>query len=108
MIEYRCPNDGKLLFEAEGPLATVVKTICRGCKQKVTPVAKSGSVLHRTYECSKCHRTQHCEKPKNDRTYCIVCGTPTLVIVAEVPARPTPQRPSNDPQMTPTRVQAHG
>ena len=88
MIEYRCPNDGKLFFEAEGPLGTVVETICRSCKKKVRPVAKSGSVLHRTYECSKCGRKQHCERPKNDRSWCIVCGQPSLVITGEVPARP--------------------
>ena len=87
MIEYRCPTDGALFFKAEAPLATTVQVKCGRCRELVQPVAREGSVLHRTYECSECGRTQHCEKPKNARSYCIVCGTPSLVITNEVPAR---------------------
>ena len=86
MIEYRCPNDRALFFKTEGPVGTVVEVKCGSCKQLVQPIPVSGTVLHRTYECSKCKRRQHCERPKNSRTYCIICGTPSLVIVAEVAA----------------------
>ncbi len=87
MIEYRCPNDRSLFFKAEGPVGTVVEVKCGSCKQLVRPTPVSGRVLHRTYECSECGRRQHCERPINDRTYCIICGTASLVIIDEVPAR---------------------
>lgn len=86
MIEYRCPTDGRLLFKAAGPLPVVVEAKCGKCKRLVQPVGRAGTVMQRTYRCETCHRTQHVERPKNERTYCIVCGTPSLVIIAQLPA----------------------
>lgn len=84
MLDYRCPTEGcrKLLFRANGPLVRRIELPCKGCGQIVAP-ERADSPMHRTYRCTGCGRTQHCERPKHDRTYCIVCGTATLVIVAE-------------------------
>lgn len=96
-VEYRTPCCRQLVFKAEGVLAAGVESRCK-CGDFVRLVAKAARVLHRTYRCSDCGRTQHVENPKNDRSHCIVCGTPTLVIVDEVapmprpPTRQSPQR----------------
>lgn len=83
-IEYRCPVDNKLLFKAAGPIGVAVEITCKGCRQIVTPVAKAGPVFQRTYRCKKCERVQHVDCPADEQSYCIVCGTKTLVIIDEI------------------------
>lgn len=94
MIEYRCPTDGALMCKADSPILAHVEWKCRTCKRIVEPVPTfpgqarpAGEVLHRTYRCGECGRAQHVERPVNDRTFCIVCGTRTLTITREVGAR---------------------
>ena len=85
-IEYRCPVSNHLLFKKVG---SVVSIKCR-CGQIVTPIAKSGTVFQRTYQCSVCERVQQTECPVDEETYCIVCGTKTLETIDEV--RPVVER----------------
>jgi len=93
-IELRCPVCGRKAFEAEGPLPVSVRWKCSrsGCDFIGAPVSSRKAPLHRTYECSRCHRRQHVERPVSDRTHCIVCGTETLVILAETWPGPEPAR----------------
>lgn len=83
-IEYRCPLSNHLLFMASAAVGVMVSIKCRGCGQTVTPVAKSGTVFQRTYQCSECDRVQQTECPVDEETYCIVCGTRTLETIDEV------------------------
>lgn len=90
MLDYRCPLCARLLMRADGHVPMRVEIKCRACKLAVQPVHRSAP-LHRTYECSRCERRQHVERPRWDRTFCIACGTTTLRAVAETEAR-TPTR----------------
>lgn len=83
MIDYRCPSCNWKQFEAESVVPVLIRIKCRTCRRIVTPVHGKSPVLHRTYECSSCHRVQYCERPKNQSAHCVVCGTATLTIVAE-------------------------
>lgn len=88
MIEYGCPDCGKRAFDAASVLPVRVEWICK-THGKVDVVPRHATVripAHRTLECSTCHRVQHVERPKNDKTYCVACGTATLVIVGELGA----------------------
>ena len=91
MIEYRCPNDGKLFFKADGPIGVRVETKCRSCHETVIPIAKSGAVFLRTCQCSECKRTMTVTTPVDEPGHCMVCGTNTLVIIDEV--RPPAEAP---------------
>lgn len=84
MIAYRCPDCRRIAFEAESPLPVVPLWACtrERCAFRGRPVYRR-QPLQATYECSECGRRQHCERPKYDRTHCIVCGTETLVVVSE-------------------------
>ncbi len=83
MIDYRSPCCGKLQFRADGPVPVAIETKCNKCGEVGQPVARLQQPMHRTYECENCHRIQHCERPVQTKTHCIVCGTPTLMITAE-------------------------
>ena len=95
MIDYCCPECGRKLLEAAcSSIPVLVEIKCRACKAVVAPVPRGRRPQphHRTYRCSSCHREQHVERPVNERSYCVVCGTSTLVIIAETPN--THQRPA--------------
>lgn len=87
-LDYRCPTPrcGRKSFV--GPAGVEVELKCQKCKQFVIPVADAGQVLHRTYECETCRRKQYVELPLNERLWCMVCGTQTLAIIAEVKVEP--------------------
>ena len=97
-LDYRCPGCRRKQFE--GSAGVVVRMKCGKCKQIITPVAQQDAILHRVYQCTDCKRRQTVDLPKNERAYCIVCGTETLTIVEEVcleapsidqrPQRPAP------------------
>lgn len=92
MIEYGCPHCGRRAFDAAAVLPVMIEWMCKTHgKVEVVPRHATTTVpAHRTYECSTCHRTQHIERPMNERSYCVTCGTQTLVIVAEVGAIEAP------------------
>jgi hypothetical protein len=90
-VEYRCPTDGNLFFKAEGPIGVKVEVKCRKCREYVVPVAKTGPVFLRTCVCSGCKRTQTVTTPVDEPGFCMVCGTPTLVITEEI--RPPVEAP---------------
>jgi len=83
-VEYRCPTQGCTEKFFEAAPGVVVKAKCRKCKSLVIPAAVQGAVLHRMYQCSGCKRKQTVDLPTNERTFCMVCGTPSLVIIDEV------------------------
>ena len=90
-LDYRCPTQGCREKFFEGPAGVVVQARCRKCKTTVIPAAQEGAVLHRVYRCGHCKRKQTVDLPKNERAYCMVCGTETLTIIDEVcigPAAP--------------------
>lgn len=89
MLSYRCPECRRMAFRARGEVPVLVEWKCTRCGEIVEPVPErglsrgsgSGRPWHRTYRCANCKRTQHCENPPSERTYCVACGTPSLVIV---------------------------
>ncbi len=83
MIDYRSPCCGKLQFRADGPVPVAIETKGNKCGEVGQPVARLQQPMHRTYECEHCGRIQHCERPVQTKTHCIVCGTPSLKITAE-------------------------
>lgn len=101
MIEYGCPHCGRRAFDAAAVLPVMVEWICKTHgKVEVSPRHVTTTVpAHRTLRCTSCLRTQHVERPVNDRTYCVACGTSTLVIIAEIGAVEVnvPQRPVEAP-----------
>ena len=102
MIDFCCPDCNRKLFEAASASIPVLISIrCKSCRVPVTPVPRGRRAaerpMHRTYRCTTCRREQHVERPVNERTYCVVCGTTTLIIVAETPAPLSHQRPTEVP-----------
>ena len=87
MIDYRSACCGRLQFRAEGIVPNATETKCGKCGEVGQPVPRYDQPLHRTYKCDRCQRTQHCERPVQLKTYCIVCGTQSLAIVAETGRR---------------------
>ena len=98
MLDYKCPGCGKKLLQASAIVPVLLRTHCRRCKAIVVPEPRSQRqqqqpVLHRTYRCSRCKREQHVERPVNHRPpFCVVCGTQSLVVVAETAAPNTAGR----------------
>lgn len=89
-LDYRCPKCSALMFRADGAVPVRIEVMCKRCKQVVEPQSLDTS-WHVTFECTNCHRRQHCERPKHERSYCIVCGTHSLKIVAQKPSEaPSP------------------
>lgn len=87
-VDYRCPKCDRKAWESEGISPVAQHWKCPRCREVVQPVPRMGLPMQRTYRCSGCQRTQHVERPRNQQTYCIVCGTQTLVIVAEMGEAP--------------------
>ena len=82
MIVYSCPECERTLLEADAGVA--IKIRCKRCRTFVQAVPSEGTVQRRFYQCSECDRRQDVERPVNDPAHCMVCGTPTLVIIDEV------------------------
>ena len=83
MIDYRCADCSKLQFRAASAVPVMIESKCVRCGALGQPVTRIQQPMHRSYECTRCHRTQHCERPVQTKTHCLVCGTPTLIITAE-------------------------
>lgn len=83
-MDYRCPACESKLFKAAGQVPVRVEIKCGSCGEIVEPDATS-PVLHRTYRCENddCGRIMHVERPTHERSYCAVCGTPSLEVVKE-------------------------
>lgn len=88
--EYRCPREGcsSLLFKADDHVAATVEVKCHGCGGLVEPTHERRPLIRR-YRCTNCQREQTVERPKNEKTHCLVCGTPSLAIVGEAGAEQT-------------------
>lgn len=86
MQPYRTPCCGKRVFDGQ-LLMGRVEVKCPECGDVVEPEPESGErPLHRTYRCTNddCGRTLHVERPRDERSFCVVCGTETLAVVDEV------------------------
>ena len=96
MLDHICPRCGKKAFEADGSVPMRIHWKCPRCDFVGPPVPRNHETpIHQTLRCSKCGRIQHLERPVADRTYCIVCGTPTLAVIAET--RPGEAREQGPP-----------
>ncbi len=109
MIDYGCPHCGRKAFESASVIPVLVRWKCKdhGIVDVVPRHSPQGVPAQRTYSCSQCQRTQHVEAPKNARSYCVTCGTQTLVIVAEIGAINVPGPRSRGMNRRPTEAREH-
>ncbi len=96
MIEYRCPEDSRLLFKAEGVIDVRIEAHCPKCKKNgreplVVPVPYMVSVILRTCECRLCGRRQTITTPVGEPGYCVPCGARSMKVVEEISSALTEQ-----------------
>ena len=84
MLEYRCPDCNRKLFEASGQVTVRVEIFCKSkqCRAVVQPIGLRPR--HITYACSECGKINHAENPKQDMAYCIPCGKNSMIPVPAV------------------------
>lgn len=95
-MDYRCPRCARKLLQSDAPIPVRVTVKCPRCVEVVEPV-RNQEVMHRTYRCTECGRTQHVERPDHDRSYCVACGTSTLEPVADRNAPVATEAPETVP-----------
>lgn len=99
-IDYRCPGCRRKAFDAASPIPGDLLHKCPKCGLVALPVPDAGRPAHQTLLCERCGRTQHVERPVQERTHCIVCGTRTLVVISETPAAaPRARPPATEPAL---------
>lgn len=95
-MDYRCPTCNRKLVQSDAPIGVRFTVKCPRCVEIVEPV-RSGEVMHRTYRCTECGRTQNVERPTHERSYCVACGTSTLEVVTDRPVPAVEEVPETAP-----------